>query len=212
MINESVIAEAVKKALAEIQTADDKEIKVGVSARHVHLSQEDLEILFGKGAELTVKKQLMGREYASDQLVTLVGPSLRSIEKVRVLGPVRKKTQVEISRTDTFVLKVSPPVRPSGEVEGSEKIVIVGPKGSVYLKEGVIIANRHIHLTPEYAKANGISDNDRVDVLVQSVKPTKFFDVQVRVRDDFNVEMHIDTDDANSAGIKNGDKVKIIKS
>ena len=153
----------------------------------------------------------MGREYASDQLVTLVGPSLRSIEKVRVLGPVRKHTQVEISRTDTFVLKVSPPVRPSGDVKGSEKIVIVGPKGSVYLKEGVIIANRHIHLTPEYAKAHGISDNDRVDVLVESVKPTKFFDVQVRVRDDFNVEMHIDTDDANSAGIKNGDKVRILR-
>ena len=212
MINEAVIAEAVKKALDEIKSDDYNEIKVGVSARHVHLSQKDLETLFGKGAELTVKKQLMGREYASEQLVTLVGPSLRSIEKVRVLGPVRKHTQVEISRTDTFVLKVSPPVRPSGEVAGSEKIVIVGPKGSVYLKEGVIIANRHIHLTPEYAASHGISDNDRVDVLVESVKPTKFFDVQVRVRDDFNVEMHIDTDDANSAGIKNGDKVKILKS
>ena len=128
MINEAIVAEAVKKALAEINSGNDNDIKVGVSARHVHLSQEDLETLFGKGAELTVKKQLMGREFASDQLVTLVGPSLRSIEKVRVLGPVRKNTQVEISRTDTFVLKVSPPVRPSGEIEGSEKIVIVGPK------------------------------------------------------------------------------------
>ena len=156
MINEAMIAEAVRKAIAEINTDDNNEIKVGVSARHVHLSQEDLETLFGKGAELTVKKQLMGREYASDQLVTLVGPSLRAIEKVRVLGPVRKNTQVEISRTDTFVLKVSPPVRPSGEVEGSEKIVIVGPKGTVYLKQGVIIANRHIHLTPEYAEKHGI--------------------------------------------------------
>lgn len=211
MINDAMIAEAVKKALAEINSGNDNDIKVGVSARHVHLSQEDLETLFGKGAQLTVKKQLMGREYASDQLVTLVGPSLRSIEKVRVLGPVRKNTQVEISRTDTFVLKVSPPVRPSGEVEGSEKIVIVGPKGTVYLKKGVIIANRHIHLNPEYAEKHGIKDNDYVDVLIDSVKPTKFFDVQVRVRDDFNVEMHIDTDDANSAGIKNGDKVTIIK-
>jgi putative phosphotransacetylase len=89
--------------------------------------------------------------------------------------------------------------------------VLVGPKGSVYLKEGVIIANRHIHLTPEYAQKNGIKDGDYVDVLVESIKPTKFFDVQVRVRDDFNVEMHIDTDDANACGIKNGDTVKIIK-
>lgn len=211
MYDEKVIAEAVKKAIEQISSGNDNQIKIGVSARHVHLSREDLDTLFGKGFELTKKKTLMGREFASDQLVTLVGPSLRAIENVRVLGPVRSHTQVEISRTDTFVLKVSPPVRPSGDIKDSEKIVIVGPKGSVYLKEGVIIANRHIHLTPEYAEKNGIKDGDYVDVLVQSVKPTKFFDVQVRVREDFNVEMHIDTDDANSAGLKNGDLVTIIK-
>ena len=213
MQKEQIIAEAVKKVMEQLG-ADKKDngVKIGVSQRHVHLSQEDLETLFGKGFELTKAKTLMGREYASEQFVTLVGPSLRAIEKVRVLGPVRKNTQVEISRTDTFVLKVSPPVRPSGEIAGSEKLVVVGPKGCVYLKEGVIIANRHIQLTPEYAKEHGISDNDYVDVLVESdEKPTKFYDVQVRVRDDFNVEMHIDTDDANSAGIKNGDKVVIIK-
>lgn len=213
MQNEQIIEAAVKKVIEQL--ASDKKndcVKIGVSQRHVHLSQEDLETLFGKGFELTKAKTLMGREYASEQFVTLVGPSLRAIEKVRVLGPVRKNTQVEISRTDTFVLKVSPPVRPSGDIAGSEKIVIVGPKGCVYLKEGVIIANRHIHLTPEYANEHGISDNDYVDVLVESEeKPTKFYDVQVRVRDDFNVEMHIDTDDANSAGIKNGDKVIIRK-
>jgi len=211
MYDEKVIAEAVKKAIEQMHTSDENEIKVGISARHVHLSREDLDTLFGKGFELTKKKTLMGREYASEQQVTLVGPSLKSIENVRILGPVRKNTQVEISRTDTFVLKVSPPVRPSGDIAGSEKLVLVGPKGVVYLKEGVIIANRHIHLTPEYAQKNGINDGDYVDVLVESVKPTKFFDVQVRVRDDFNVEMHIDTDDANSCGLKNGDKVKIIK-
>lgn len=210
MITEQMVADAVRKALAQINN-DSEEIKVGVSQRHIHLSQQDLETLFGKGFELTKAKTLMGREFASEQFVTLVGPSLKSIEKVRVLGPVRKNTQVEISRTDTFVLKVSPPVRPSGEIEGSEKLVIVGPKGCVYLKEGVIIANRHIHLTPQYAEKNGIKDNDYVDVIVDGIKPTKFFDVQVRVRDDFNVEMHIDTDDANSAGLKNGDKVTIIK-
>ncbi len=211
MYDEKTIAEAVKKALDEIASGDDKQIKIGVSNRHVHLSREDLDTLFGKGFELTKKKTLMGREFASEQLVTLVGPSLKTIENVRVLGPVRKHTQVEISRTDTFVLKVSPPVRPSGDIKGSEKIVIVGPKGVVYLNEGVIIANRHIHLTPEYAEKHGIKDGDYVDVMVGSIKPTKFFDVQVRVRDDFNVEMHIDTDDANAAGLKNGDLVTIIK-
>ncbi len=211
MYDEKTIAEAVKKALDELASGDDKQIKIGVSNRHVHLSREDLDTLFGKGFELTKKKTLMGREFASEQLVTLVGPSLKTIENVRVLGPVRKHTQVEISRTDTFVLKVSPPVRPSGDIKGSEKIVIVGPKGVVYLNEGVIIANRHIHLTPEYAEKHGIKDGDYVDVMVSSIKPTKFFDVQVRVRDDFNVEMHIDTDDANAAGLKNGDLVTIIK-
>ena len=205
------IEKAVSKILKEYKADQNNEIKIGVSQRHIHLSREDLDILFGKGYELTKKKTLMGREYAAEECVTLVGPSLKSIEKVRVLGPVRKQTQVEISKTDTFILKVSPPVRPSGVVEGSEKLVIVGPKGSVYLKEGVIIANRHIHLTPEYALRHNIKDGDYVDVMVESVKPTKFYDVQVRVRDDFNVEMHIDTDDANSAGIKNGDMVRIIK-
>ena len=211
MYDADKIGVAVAKILAEYKKDQDGEIKVGVSQRHIHLSREDLDILFGKGYELTKKKTLMGREYAAEECVTLVGPSLKSIEKVRVLGPVRKDTQVEISRTDTFILKVSPPVRPSGKIEGSEKLVVVGPKGTVYLKQGVIIANRHIHLTPEYAERHGIKDGDYVDVMVESVKPTQFFDVQVRVRDDFNVEMHIDTDDANSAGIKNGDIVKIIK-
>ena len=213
MFDDSVIREAVRKAISSVQEKIENKDKVviGVSQRHIHLSREHLDILFGKGYELTIKKYLMGREFASEECVTLVGPSLKSIEKVRVLGPVRPNTQVEISKTDTFILKVSPPVRPSGKIEGSEKIVIVGPKGVVYLNEGVIIANRHIHFEPNFAEANGIKDNDYVDVLVDSVKPTKFYDVQVRVRDDFRNEMHIDTDDANSAGIKNGTMVTIIK-
>lgn len=204
------IESIVKQAAAEYKNTG--EVKIGVSQRHIHLSREHLDILFGKGYELTKKKTLMGREFASEELVTLVGPSLKAIEKVRVLGPVRKNTQVEISRTDTFILKVSPPVRPSGEIAGSERIVIVGPKGSVYLNEGVIIANRHIHLTPEYAQQHEINDGDYVDVVCHGKeKTTKFYDVQIRVRDDFNVEMHIDTDDANSAGLRNGDMVTIIK-
>lgn len=214
MYDTNKIREAIKEVVSEMQNEIKEyngEIKVGVSQRHVHLSQEDLYTLFGEGYELTVNKYLMGKEYASNEFVTLVGPSLKSIEKVRVLGPVRKNTQVEISRTDTFTLKVSPPVRPSGDIKGSASLVLVGPKGTVYLKEGVIIANRHIHLTPEYAKQQGISDNDYVDVEVEGIKPTRFYDVQVRVRDDFNVEMHIDTDDANSAALRNGARVRIIR-
>lgn len=201
---------AVKTAIENFEKEKDM-VKVGVSQRHIHLSREHLNILFGEGFELSKMKVLMGKEFASNEFVTLVGPSLKSIEKVRVLGPVRKSTQVEISKTDTFILKVSPPVRPSGKTEGSERLVVVGPKGSVYLNEGVIIANRHIHLNPQTADMYNIKDNDYVDVLVEGIKPTKFYDVQVRVRDDFNNEMHIDIDDANSAALKNGDKVKIIK-
>ena len=206
---EQVLIEKIVQSVMENVTGDD--IKIGVSQRHIHLSQEDLEILFGKGYELTKLKPLMGKEFAAKEVVTLVGASLKAIENVRVLGPVRKQTQVEISRTDTFVLKISPPVRPSGDIKGSERVVIVGPKGSIYLKEGVIIANRHIHMTPAAAAKNDVKDGDYVDVMVEGIKPTKFYDVQVRVRDDFNVEMHIDTDDANSAGLRNGDKVTIIK-
>lgn len=209
-MNINEIESIVRKTANEY--ANTGEVKIGVSQRHIHLSREHLDILFGKGYELTKKKTLMGREYAAEECVTLVGPSLKAIEKVRVLGPVRKDTQVEISRTDTFILKVSPPVRPSGEIKGSERMVIVGPKGSVYLNEGVIIANRHIHLTPQYAEQHEIKDGDWVDVVCHGKeKTTKFYDVQIRVRDDFNVEMHIDTDDANSAGLRNGDMVTIIK-
>ena len=210
MYDLKTIEEAVRNAVAEIEKNRDC-VTIGVSQRHVHLSRKDLDTLFGEGFELTKKKVLMGREFASDQFVTLVGPSLKSIEKVRVLGPVRKDTQVEISKTDTFILKVSPPVRPSGNIKGSERLVLVGPKGTVYLNEGVIIANRHIHLDPAYAAANDITDGEYVDVSVEGIKPTLFYDVQVRVRDDFRCEMHIDTDDANSTLLKNGDKVKILK-
>lgn len=192
------------------QKGNNDGVKVGVSARHVHLSQSDLEILFGKGHELTPKKMLMGDQFAAEECVTLVSPSLRTIEGVRVLGPVRKESQIEISRTDTFKLKVSPPVRPSGEIKGSASMALVGPKGSVFLNEGTIIANRHIHMTPKDADKYSIKDNDIVDVEIQNAKPTKYYNVQVRVREDFNTEMHIDTDDANATGIKTGDHVRIL--
>lgn len=206
----SLITESVIKVLNS-EKEKSADIKVGVSARHVHLSRADLDTLFGKGYELTPKKMLMGDQYAAEECVTLVSPSLRTIEGVRVLGPVRSESQIEISRTDTFKLKVSPPVRPSGKIKGSAPMALVGPKGSVFLNEGCIIANRHIHMTPQDAEKYGISDNDLVDVEIQNTKPTRYYDVQVRVREDFNTEMHIDTDDANAAAIKNGDRVVILK-
>ena len=205
---EELITNAVVATLKKHEEEDI--VKIGVSARHVHLSQKDLYALFGEGYELHKKKDLMGGQFAAEECVTIVSPNLRTIENLRVLGPVRKESQVEISRTDTFKLKNSPPVRPSGELKGSAPLAIVGPKGSIFLNECCIIANRHIHLSPALADKYGVKDNDLVDVEVVSGKPTKFYDVQVRVHESFTPEMHIDTDDANACGLKTGDVINII--
>jgi putative phosphotransacetylase len=150
-------------------------------------------------------------QYACKELLTIVGPSLRPIENVRVLGPVRSKSHVEISATDSYVLKVKPPVRESGNIAGSAGIRIIGPKGVVELNEGCIIANRHIHMSPADAAKFGVKDGDTVTVDVNGKRRTRWYDVQIRVSDAFCLEMHIDTDDANAAGIGNGFKVKVVK-
>lgn len=214
-INISAVAEAVLKALETSGAGAGREdsVPVGISNRHIHLSKEHVEILFGKGYELTPFKDLsQPGQYACKEQLTIVGPSLRPIEKVRVLGPVRSASQVEISRTDSYVLKVAPPVRESGKIAGSAPITIIGPKGIVTLKEGCIIANRHIHMSPADGEKLGLKDNDYVTVDVKSERPTRFFDVQVRVHPDFRLEMHLDTDDANAAGLKNGDRVSVLRS
>lgn len=214
-LDNNLVAEIVGRVmqqLGENNANTDNEVPVGVSNRHIHLSVADLETLFGKGYELTPIKDLsQPGQFACKETLTIVGPSLRPIENVRVLGPVRKNSQVEISRTDSFTLKVKPPVRESGDIVGSAPITIIGPKGVVTLKEGCIIANRHIHMSIDEGKQFGLSDGEYVDVEVNGERRTKFYDVQVRVHKDFRLEMHIDTDDANAAGIGNGAKVKIVK-
>jgi putative phosphotransacetylase len=186
------------------------EIPVGVSNRHVHLSQEHLEQLFGPGYELTVWKDLgQPGQYASKETVSVVGTK-GIIENVRVLGPVRKKTQVEISRTDSFKLGLKAPIRDSGDLEGSAGCVLVGPKGMVSINSGVIIAARHIHMTPVEAGKYGLHDKDRVSVLVDGERALVFNNVLVRVNRNFALEMHLDVDEANSAWLNNGDKVTMI--
>lgn len=206
-----VISEIVNKVISACQE-EDKLVPVGVSNRHIHLSQEHLETLFGKGYELTKFKDLsQPGQYACKEQLTLIGPSLKSIEGVRVLGPVRKESQVEISRTDSFTLKVKPPVRESGSIAGSAPITIVGPRGIVTLKEGCILANRHIHMSVEDGKNFNVKDGEYVAVEAKGDgKRTVLYDVQVRVSDKFALEMHLDTDDANACGIGNGAKVKIV--
>lgn len=186
-------------------------VPIGVSARHIHLTQEHVEILFGKGYQLTKKKELMGGQFASNELVTIVGLKLRAIENVRVLGPVRSKSQVEISATDAIKLGVKAPIRPSGDIKDSAPIAVVGPKGVVYLNEGCIIAKRHIHMAPKDAQAAGVKDGDIVSVKADNERGTVFNHVQIRVDDSFTLEMHIDTDEANAAKIATGQTVTIIK-
>lgn len=213
------IENIVKTIVAEMTETSQKSasnelaIPVGISNRHIHLTREHLDILFGKGYELTHLKDLsQPGQYACKETLTIIGPSMRPIENVRVLGPLRKASQVEISMTDSYVLKVKPPVRESGNLSGSAPITIIGPKGTVQLSEGCIIANRHIHMSPSDAARFGVIDGERIDVdVVSGTKKTRWFDVQIRVNEQFRLEMHVDTDDANAVGIKNGSTVTPVK-
>ena len=186
-------------------------VPVGVSSRHLHVTQDDLEALFGKGYQLRVKKDLSQRgQFAAEETVTLVGPKA-AMANVRILGPCRKRTQVEVSRTDCFQLGLNPPVKDSGDLDGSESIKIVGPKGEVTIPAGVILAKRHIHMTPEEAEKLGVRDRDIVMVKTTGERALIFDEVLVRVHPTFTWEMHIDTDEANAACLKNGSLATIIK-
>lgn len=187
------------------------QINLGVSGRHVHVSQEDLEILYGPGAQLHSFKDLVQPgQFASQETVDVVTEK-STFKNVRILGPVRKNTQIEVSLTDGIKLGLKPPVRDSGNLQGSPGATLVGPKGSVKLDNGVIAAYRHIHMSPADAAAYGVKDKDIVKVRLGSDDRALIFDnVLVRVHDNFRLEMHIDTDEANAAQAKTGDTVEII--
>lgn len=185
-------------------------VPVGVSARHIHLTQDDVEKLFGKGYQLTKKKELMGGQFAANEQCTLVGLKLRAIENVRILGPVRSKSQVEISATDARTLGVNAPLRQSGDTAGSAPIALVGPKGVVYLNEGCIVAARHIHMTPKQAQAVSLKDGDYVSVRMGNERGAVLDNVKIRVDESFSLEMHIDTDESNACQVRQGDLATII--
>ena len=185
-------------------------VPVGISARHIHLTQEHVEKLFGKGYQLTKKKELMGGQFASNEQCTIVGLKLRAIENVRILGPVRPSSQVEISATDARTLGIKAPTRQSGETAGSSPIALVGPKGAIYLEEGCIVAARHIHMCPEDAAAAGLKDNDFVTVRMGNERGALLDNVKVRVHETFTTEMHIDTDEANACQVKQDELAAII--
>ncbi len=180
-----------------------KQIKIEVSARHVHLSNKDLEALFGAGYELTKYKDLsQPGQFASNEKVDLVAGD-KMISGVRILGPVRHETQVELSQTDARSLKINPPLRISGDLEGSVGIKIIGPKGEVEIKEGVIIAKRHMHCTPETAAELGLTDGCDIKVKVgeDDVRGLIFDNVEVRISDQYSDAVHIDTDEGNACAM-----------
>jgi propanediol utilization protein len=176
-------------------------IPIEISARHIHLSQKDALILFGKNHEFIILKNLSQEgQFAYEETVKLVGPK-GEVDKVRYLGPFRNKTQVEISETDDRVLGIHAPIKHSGDLTGTPGIKIIGPKGEVDLREGVIIALRHIHMDTETAKKFGIKNGDRVKVDINGIRDLIFENVLVRVHPEFRLALHVDTDEANAAGI-----------
>jgi putative phosphotransacetylase len=218
LIREAVLLELGKKEYpssvlpVKDQTKQEYDIPIGISARHVHITREHLDILYGEGHQLENKKDLMGGQFAAKEKVTVVGANLRVIENVTILGPERKATQVEVSKTDARKLGINAPIRESGDVVGSMGITIVGPKGAITLKEGCIVAMRHIHMNPSDAEKLGVKDKQIVSVkTVEGTRKGILSNVMVRVDESYSLEMHIDTDEANAFGLGPKDKVKILK-
>ena len=205
MNQEEFITLVCKRVQEKLDQIENYKIPIGVSNRHVHLCKKDLETLFGEGYELTKKSDLkQPGQFASNELVTIRG-SKGEFENVRILGPIRNKTQVEISLTDSFRLGVKAPIKESGKLEGTPGLEIIGPKGKISVDEGTIVALRHIHMTPKEARLMNVKDGDFVDVEIFGQRRAIMSKVLVRVSDSYRLEMHLDTDEANSVSIKNGD-------
>ncbi|PLT32700.1 phosphate propanoyltransferase [Bacillus sp. V5-8f] len=211
-----LVDEIVKK-LSVTENIDKKTagrpIPIGVSARHCHLSKEDFAKIFGKEGSLTKKGDLLQPDqFAANETVAIAGPK-GSIEKVRVLGPFRKHTQVEVSISDSVKLGLKPPIRESGNIANSSPVTIIGPKGSIYLEEGLIIAQAHIHMSPSDAARFRVQDGDFVRVKINNERrPISFEKVKVRESPHYVLEMHIDTDEANAANVISGDFAELIRT
>lgn len=213
MGREELIEKITAQILENIKrlSEDPFQVPVGVSARHVHLTKEHVELLFGRGYSLTPVKSLSQKnQFACAEHVALIGPK-GELEKVRILGPERKHTQVELSASDSRRIGIASPVRTSGDVEGTPGLLIRGPKGEVMLEKGVIIADRHIHMTPEDAAWFGVSDKERVSVYVGGPKGGRLDHVAIRVSGDARLDLHVDTDDANAFQLSQGQWASVRK-
>ncbi|MDR0871334.1 MAG: phosphate propanoyltransferase [Planctomycetaceae bacterium] len=188
------------------------ELVVSISARHLHLTDEHVKILFGKDSLTKMKDLYQDGYYAAEETVMVVGPKRRMLPTMRVLGPTRKETQVELAFTDAISLGINPPVRESGKLDGSPGCVLVGPKGVVQLSQGVIRAARHVHMNPDEAAFYGVKDKDFMKLRVYANDcTTTFEDVLVRIGKGLKLEVHLDTDEGNAADLEHADKVELVK-
>ncbi|WFD11762.1 phosphate propanoyltransferase [Tepidibacter hydrothermalis] len=207
-----LLLEAVQANMSSTEKKEDAdEIPVGISNRHVHLSQSDMNCLFGEGHQMAKMKDLsQPGQYACKETVTICG-SKGAIEKVRILGPVRSKTQVEVLVGDSFKLGVVSPIRLSGDLHGTPGITLVGPKGSIQITEGLVVAQRHIHMNCEDAQRLGVHDGDIVSIEVNGARGGIYNNVAIRANDTSVLECHVDTEEANAMDINSSSKIKIIK-
>ena len=189
-----------------------KKIPVGVSARHAHVSKAHLDILYGEGHQLTTLAPLyQPGAFAAKETLTVVGRRMRSIEGVRILGPARDYTQVELARTDAIRLGLDPPIRDSGDLVGSEPISLIGPAGSIYLNEGAICATRHIHMTPQIASSLGVKESDLLKVRIPGDRALTLENIRPKISTAYVLQMHLDTDDSNAAGLRGGEAVELLR-
>lgn len=207
--------EAIQNQVVDNLSTQEEDVEltipVGVSARHVHLSADDLETLFGTDYQLTVQKPLsQPGQFAATETVVVVGPR-GAIEKVRILGPIRKNTQIEVAFTDAIRLGIIPPVRESGDIRGSAPATIVGPIGSVHIREGMIMAKRHVHMEPEDASRFRVKNGDYVQLKTSGERSVVFDNVLIRVSKDYKLEFHVDTDEANASLLRTGDSVRLVR-
>ncbi len=217
--DDNIVNLIVDEVVRVIQSQSDKInytstkplIPLGVSNRHVHLTKNTLEKLFGAGSELITYRELyQPGETAAQQTVTIVGSKMRAIQNVRILGPLRNYDQVELSLTDAVQIGINPPVRNSGDLKGAAPLTLVGPKGAVYIEECAIIANRHVHMNNKLAEIFGVHHGDLCHVRIGGVKSTVFENVLVRINDSWKLQLHLDTDDANAANVRCETKVEFV--
>lgn len=210
MTEAQLISQIADRVFAKLIEADPSRVVVGISNRHVHLSDADFQALFGY-PEPRVRKPVRQRgEFAAEETVTLHGPK-GSMERVRVMGPNRPATQVELSRTDAYALGVPAPMAQSGHLADAAPIEISGPAGRVTCTNAAIVAGRHIHMGPADARALGLADQDRVSVLFEGERGGRLDHFLIRVKDSYLAELHLDTDEGNAVGARTGDRVRILK-